>query len=259
MQARVPDRLALEQVFRIKYGPPESCGWGPAMRWRAGYFGPDDWYEALVASLVVPGTAWLDVGSGRDLFPGNQQLAAILAARAGRLCGIDPSPNLQDNPFVRERVQGGIDTWDGGASFDLVTLRMVAEHVQDPDAAVRGIARALKSSGAAVIYTVCAWSPAPLLTRITPMELRHKVKSFLWGTEPRDTFPTCFRMNTRQRLRLLFSGAGMREELFLRLDDCRTTGRFRVLNQIEIDLRGLCRAVRLPYPEHCLLGVYRKS
>jgi hypothetical protein len=65
-------------------------------------------------------------------------------------------------------------------------------------------------------------------------------------------------MNTRRRLRLLFGGAGMREELFLRLDDCRTTGRFRVLNQIEIDLRGLCRVLRLPYPEHCLLGVYRK-
>jgi hypothetical protein len=60
MQARVPDRVALEQVFRLKYGLPGSCGWGPAMRWRAGYFGPDDWYEALVASLIVPGTAWLD-------------------------------------------------------------------------------------------------------------------------------------------------------------------------------------------------------
>ncbi len=258
MQVKAPDRTALDQVFRQKYGPPESCGWGPRMRWRADYFNPDDWYEALLARLVVPGTAWLDVGSGRELFPSNPALARLLAARADRLVGVDPDPTLQENPYVHEKVAMGMADFDGERAFDLVTLRMVAEHVADPAALVRSVDRALRPGGRAVVYTVCGASPMPLLTRLAPMGLRHRLKAFLWGTQPKDTFPTCFRMNGRTRLQLLFSAVGMREELFLRLDDCRTTGRFRVLNQVELDLRGLCRGFGLPYPEHCLLGVYQK-
>ena len=28
--------------------------------------------------------------------------------------------------------------------------------------------------------------------------------------------------------------------------------------EIELRVMRLCRMVRLPYPEHCLLGIYRK-
>ncbi|MCA8974479.1 MAG: hypothetical protein KDC98_07140, partial [Planctomycetes bacterium] len=118
--------------------------------------------------------------------------------------------------------------------------------------------RSLRPGGVAVIYTVCGWSPMPILTRMAPMELRHMVKSWLWGTSPKDTFPTCFRMNGRGVLSRLFAGVGMREEAFLRLDDCRTFARFRSLNEIELMLRAACRALGMPYPEHCLLGIYRK-
>jgi SAM-dependent methyltransferase len=201
---------------------------------------------------------WLDVGCGRELCPSNKALATILAARTGRLCGLDPDPTLEENPYVHDRVRQGIDDFDGGHAFDLVTLRMVAEHVEDPEACVRGIARALAPGGLAVVYTVFAWSPMPLLTRLAPMGLRHVVKKWLWGTEKKDTFRTCFKMNSRARLRRLFAGGGMDEAAFLRLDDCRTFARFRSLGELELQLRRACGWVGLPYPEHCLLGVYRK-
>ena len=99
----------------------------------------------------------------------------------------------------------------------------------------------------------------PLLTRLAPMGLRHVVKSWLWGTQPKDTFPTRFRMNTRGALQRLFAGHGLVEEAFLRLDDCRTFARFRSMAELELRLMRCCRALGLPYPEHCLLGVYRKA
>ena len=151
-----------------------------------------------------------------------------------------------------------MDAFDGQQGFDLVSLRMVAEHVTDPRAVVAAVDRALAPGGVAVVYTVFAWSPAPLATRLVPMALRHRIKSWLWGTEEKDTFPTAFRMNTRSRLRSLFAGHGMREELFLRLDDCRTFARFRAMLALELALLRACALVRMPYPEHCLLGVYRK-
>lgn len=258
MLVRPPDATTLEQVFRLKYGPPAQAGWGPTLRRQHGYYQPDDHYEALLSGLVLPGTRWLDVGCGRDLFPFNKPLAQLLAARAGRLTGVDPDPTLDENPFVHDRVRQPIDAFDGGHGYDLVSLRMVAEHIDDPAACAAAVAKALTPGGLAVVYTVNACSPVPLLTRLLPMPLRHRLKRFLWRTEPKDTFPTRFRMNTRRRLRRLLGAAGLRERLFLRLDDCRTFSRFRWLLGCELAARGICRAVRLPYPEHCLLAVYER-
>lgn len=259
MLLRLPDAQTLRQMTELRYGPPERQGWGPALRDAYDYRTPDDVYEALIAGLVVPGANWLDVGCGRELFPDNQALAAVLSARCARLVGADPDPTLQENPWVHEKVASGIDVYDGRGAFDLVTLRMVAEHVADPGAFVRGIARALRPGGLAVVYTVFAGSPMPLLTRFAPMALRHRVKAWLWGTQPKDTFPTFFRMNTRSVLKRVFASVGMGEEAFLRLDDCRTFARFRWLTEVELRLMRVCRALRVPYPEHCLLGIYRRQ
>lgn len=256
---RLPDRVALQQVFALKYGPEDRLGWGPRLRRDYDYDSPDDVYEALLACLVAPGMVWLDIGCGHDPFPSNRGLARILADRCGRLVGLDPDPSLQDNPFVHEKVAGTIDAYDGQGRFDLVTLRMVAEHIDDPQRCVQSIARALAPGGLAVVYTVNAWSPIPILTRVCPMPLRHRIKKLLWRTAPEDTFPTRFRMNTRDALRRLFLGAGLEEAAFLRLDDCRTFSRFRALQELELRVRRACRALRVPYPEHCLLGVYRKA
>jgi 2-polyprenyl-3-methyl-5-hydroxy-6-metoxy-1,4-benzoquinol methylase len=255
---RLPDAAALRQMFRLRYGRPGELGWGPRMRREFGYFTPDDWYEALVAGLIAPGARWLDVGCGRNLFSGNRELSRSLSQRCARLVGLDPDPTLQENPWVHEKIAQGIDEFEGDGSFDVVTLRMVAEHLGEPDVCAARIAAALRPGGVAVIYTVFGLSPMPLLTRLAPMGLRHVVKSWLWGTQPKDTFPTRFRMNTRSQLDRLFAGVGMRELAFLRLDDCRTFARFRAMHEIELGAWRLCRALGMPYPEHCLLGLYRK-
>lgn len=256
---RLPDANALRQMFHLRYGEESKLGWGPRLRRAYGYHTPDDVYEALVAGTVAPGMAWLDVGCGRFLFPSNPRLADALAHRCARLTGVDPDPTLRENPWLHEKVGQGIDDYDGKGAFDLVTLRMVAEHIADPERCAFSIARALRSGGLAVVYTVSGWSPMPVLTRLAPMGLRHVVKSWLWGTAPKDTFPTCFRMNSRSVLQRLFAGVGMREAAFLRLDDCRTFARFRWLQELELRGMRACRTIGLPYPEHCLLGVYRKD
>jgi SAM-dependent methyltransferase len=255
---RLPDATSLRQMSDFRYGPVDRRGWGPSLRAAYGHYTPDDVYEALVAGIVVPGVAWLDVGSGRHMFPNNKALAGALSARCARLVGVDPDETLQENEWVHEKVALRIDEYDGKQRFDVVTMRMVAEHVADPEAAVRSIERALRKGGIAVVFTVFAFAPIPLLTRLAPMRLRHVVKDWLWGTDARDTFPTRYRMNTRGRLRRLFGGVGMHEEAFLRLDDCRTFGRFRALCELELRVARLCQLVVLPYWEHCLLGVYRK-
>jgi len=255
---RLPDEASLRQMFHRRYGALKQLGWGPRMRLDCNYYTPDDVYEALVAGLVVSGVSWLDVGCGRELFPNNLGLAELLSKRCARLTGVDPDPTLQENPWVHQKVAKGIDGYHGDEAFDLVTMRMVAEHIEDPLACVRAIARALRPGGLAVVYTVFAGSPIPLLTRMAPMGLRHVVKSWLWGAQPKDTFPTHFRMNTRAALQRQFASVKMSEEAFLRLSDCRTFAKFPSLAKAELVGMRVCRAFGLPYPEQCLLGVYRK-
>ena len=253
-----PAQSDLEDVFRLKYGNSDSLGWNPAMRRRFGYYNPDDYYETLLAKLVTEDCSWLDIGCGRELFPSNRALARLLADRCGILVGVDPDPTIEENSFLHERVRSSMGNFHSERKFDLVTMRMVAEHIENPPQLIDSLTRCTHPGSLIVIYTVNAWSPIPLLTRLVPFTLHHPVKRFLWHTEKKDTFPTAFRMNTRRRLRQLLGEGGFQEAFFVYLDDCRTFARFQLLLFTELSLRKAFHALSLNYPENCLLGVYRR-
>ena len=246
----------LEAVFLQKYGDPEELGWGPRMRQRFGYFNPDEHYEAIVNKLVTAETKWLDVGCGRELFPSNRALARELSERCTLLVGVDPDETLEENPFVHEKTRVSFEDYDGEGRFDLLTLRMVAEHVVHPQRVARALAKAVRKGGHVVIYTVNRFSPAPLLTTVVPFKLRHPIKRLLWKTAEKDTFPTAFKMNTRGRLRRILAEVGFEEVFFTKLDDCRTFSRFRILQWCELVARSMFRGVGLHYPENCIVGIY---
>jgi 2-polyprenyl-3-methyl-5-hydroxy-6-metoxy-1,4-benzoquinol methylase len=250
----------LEQVFRLKYGDdPLALDWGPRIRWRFGYFSPDEHYEAVVNRLVIPGCDWLDVGCGRNIFPSNRPLAKLLAQRCALLVGVDPDETINDNDLVHERVRQSIEDYHTSRTFDLVTLRMAAEHVADPGRTLTTLARLTRRGGKVVIYTVNRWSPVPILTWLVPFQLHHLPKRVLWRTDPKDTFPVAYRMNTRKTLRRLFEEHGFSESEFRYLDDCRTLMRFRATLILELSLWRCLRALWLTYPENCLLGVYERG
>lgn len=244
-------------VFREKYGAPERWGWTPRMRFAAGYASPDDWYEALLSTMVGPQTMWLDVGCGRDLFPSNVATARRLAGMCRRLVGVDPDTNVHDNDFVHERVRSMLEDYRTEQRFDLITLRMVAEHVTEPARLVAKLRELLAPGGKVVIYTVNRWSPSAVAASVTPMWVHHAVKHVLWRVEERDTFDTVYRMNERGTLRALFEGAGMREVAFVKVDDCRASGRFAAWHRVELAVAGLLHRLGLRYPENCLVGIYQ--
>lgn len=254
-----PGSQDLARIFELKYGPPATARWGPRMRRWFGYSNPDDLYEAHVEKLIRPGSRWLDVGCGRMLFPSNPALARELADRCGRLVGVDPDRTLQENPFVHEKVHLPIEDFRTDEPFDLVTLRMVVEHISDPARAVAAIAGALRPGGRVVVYTVFKYSPVPIVTKAVPHGLHHPIKKFLWRTESKDTFPVVYRLNTRGALRAHFEAAGCREIRFRYLDDCRSLARFRVTQFLELAAYRALRLFGLHYPEVCLLGIYEKT
>ena len=135
---------------------------------------------------------------------------------------------------------------------------MVAEHVVQPEALVRKLGELTEDGGLVVVYTVNKYSPIPLITNLVPFKLHNPIKRIFWGTEPEDTFPTAFKMNTRKALARLFSEGDFAERVFIKPDDCRTFTKFRILARAELILRKILRSIGLSYPEKCLIGVYEK-
>jgi SAM-dependent methyltransferase len=256
--ALTPSRDELLAIFDRKYRRASVMGWGPRMRLAFNHFTPDDHYEAIVARLVQPGTWWADIGCGRDVFPSNPDLARMLSGRCGYLFGIDPDPNIRDNPYIREGFEGLVEDCNTKHRFDLITLRMVAEHIVDPPRSVTKLAELTRPGGLVVIYTPNKWAPVSLLAAAVPNRFHYRIKRIFWGGEERDTFPTAFRMNTRATLKRVFEQCGMQEVYFAYLDDCRTFGGFRMLNYLELTVQKGLSALGLRYPENCLLGVYRQ-
>lgn len=254
----VLERSELRSLFDRKYSRYGEPGWGPMMRLKLDYYTPDDHYEAMVSRLIKPGVAWCDVGCGRDIFPNFPELGRELAERAGFVFGIDPDDNILENKVVNEHFHGIVEDCQTQHRFDLITMRMVAEHIADPVRSMSKVAELLKPGGRLVIYTPHKWAPMSLIANTVPFALHHPFKRFLWDTEARDTFATQYKLNTQKDLQRHCGSAGMREEFYERLDDCRITGGFRWLNQLELWARTGARAVGLGYPEACILTVYRK-
>jgi len=135
---------------------------------------------------------------------------------------------------------------------------MVVEHMTDPEGAVAALARLSRPGCHVIVYTVNKWSPVSLLAALTPTSIHYRFKKILWGGEDRDTFPTVYRMNTRNTLKHLFASFGFHEQSFERLSDTRVSARSKFLSTIELFVwRGL-KAIGLIYPENCLLGVYSR-
>jgi len=248
----------LRELLALKFGDILTTGWGVQRRQRFGYFTPDDWYEALIHRYVQPETVWLDVGGGRSLFPHNLALSQLLSQRCTFLAGVDPSPNILDNPFVHDRAQCLLEDFTSPHQFDLATFRMVAEHVTDPPKVIQTLQRLLKPGGRVVIYTVYRWSPITLASRLVPFGLHHRIKRFFWGGEEKDTFPAVYRMNTHRELKRLFHAGDFEERLFLQLDDLAAFSQIKPLNWLELVAWKILHSVGLRYPESCLLGVYQK-
>ena len=92
--------------------------------------------------------------------------------RLALLVSVDPSDNLDENHSCHEKAKTTIDRYRSDRRFDLATLRMVAEHIEKPDA-LAARARVMKTGGKVVIYTPNRWSPVTLLARLIPFRFHH--------------------------------------------------------------------------------------
>jgi SAM-dependent methyltransferase len=128
---------------------------------------------------------------------------------ARKVVGVDPDPRVRDNPFLDEAHEGLADRLPfADSSFDLVFCDNVLEHIEDPDAVLRQVARVLKPSGRFVAKTPNRTHYITLIARLTPTWF-HRFVNRLRGRPSVDTFPTRYRINSPAEVRRCAARCGL--------------------------------------------------
>jgi ubiquinone/menaquinone biosynthesis C-methylase UbiE len=223
-------------------------------------------YAGLLKTLVTSRTRWLDAGGGHQILEvrlHEEEEAMVNQAALAVGCDIvlesvgrhRSLQNLAVCTLERLPFQEG--------SFNLVTLNMVAEHLERPADVMAELARVVSSKGLIVIHTPNAAAYQVGLTRlvwrIVPAAWVHKLILFFEQREPEDVFPTFYQANSRDRLRKLAREAGLVEHQAQLIFERPILYFFAPLSALEMITGLLLR--RLGFGEFCastILGVYRK-
>jgi 2-polyprenyl-3-methyl-5-hydroxy-6-metoxy-1,4-benzoquinol methylase len=248
-----------DRHFRQKYGDLDDVGWSPKQRHTFGYTLPGDVYEAYIDKLVTNDTKWIDVGGGKSIFPFNQELSEALSKRCEKLVAVDPSENVLHNKYASESHCMMLEEFSTDEKFNLATLNMVAEHIENPHVVIKKLNQILEPGGTVVIYTINKFSPIPIITYLTPFTIHYRIKKYIWGGEEEDTFPVAYKMNTAATLKQLFESRGFVEVDFQYLEDLSVTLKFRILDLINLTIWKLFRLFHIRYPEFNLLATFTKK
>ncbi|MGA7623044.1 MAG: class I SAM-dependent methyltransferase [Candidatus Acidiferrales bacterium] len=220
-----------------------------------------------VQRLVDSETRWLDAGCGHQILELRLALEEKeLVQRARLAVGCDAFvSSLSHHRSLQRRVACDLGTLpfvDG--SFNLVTLNMVAEHLENPDAVVNELARVLEPGGVLLIHTPNAACYETKLVKlgwtIVPRSWAYSLIRFLEYREPEDVFPTFYKANTRGRILGLVSKVGMEEKEFTFVEGRPFFFFFAPASILEL---LFCRVLRKlmgkEFTAGTIIGVYRKK
>ena len=162
-------------------------------------------FAQLVRGQLKESDVVLDFGAGRgksDLFNFRGQAAKVI--------GVDIDSDIEQNPYLDEchilPPDGKIPLAD--ESIDVAYSSNVLEHVQNPRVVLKEIGRVLKSAGVFVVKTPNRNHYVAMGARCTPLAF-HKWFNKKRGREEQDTFPTCYRCNSKRQIEEALQDSGL--------------------------------------------------
>jgi SAM-dependent methyltransferase len=166
--------------------------------------GTEEFHRLCDATIGCSGKI-LEIGAGPSN-PTSRFLATI-----GELHGLDPDPQVRENDALSTAaVLEDARFPFPDASFDACVSNYVIEHVADPAAHLREVARVLRPRGAYVFRTPNQFHYVALVSRATPHWFHVLVANRLRNQQAQahDPYPTVYRCNSRRSVRELSNASG---------------------------------------------------
>jgi len=159
----------------------------------------------LAAIRETPGKALLEIGCGRRA----ETLYRALD-RFERCVGVDPdcAEVKSADPRVELLAADAAALPFEDATFDVVAMLDVAEHLADPLAILRECRRVMRPGARLIIQTPNVRFPPLVIGRVFPHSARVVLNKIASGTADNDTFPVFYKANTLKALRRLAEQAG---------------------------------------------------
>ncbi len=227
------------------------------------YKSPKAIYQGLLDATVGTQTRWLDIGCGKKICP-DDDLNQDLPRRATLAVGCDRDPYLSKHTSIRNLVvcdAAALPFRDG--TFNLVTAAMVFEHLEDPDAVFREVARISRPGGRFIAFTPNRFNYAMIVASLTPYRfhlLFKKVSYYFargeWQDFEEELFPTFYRANSAAALRRLAASSNFREDRLERLALAHSFGFVRPLYALSLLFERLIDRLGLDVLKADMLGVF---
>lgn len=167
-----------------------------------------NWDDALFRNRILrrltPDAQVLDIGAGAGIV-GAMNFRGI----AGRVCGIDLDPRVEENLYLDEgRTADAVAIPYLDGTFDLVFADNVMEHLADPIAVFTEVARVLKPGGRFLFKTPNRTHYVPLIAGWTP-HFFHQWYNKRRGRDALDTFPTHYLVNSARQVNAVARKCGL--------------------------------------------------
>jgi len=169
-------------------------------------------FEKMIDSIVEQDWNVLEIGAGSGR---GDQHHFNLKGRVAKYVGIDLDERVLENPHLDEaKIGDAADLPFEDETFDFIFHVMVAEHLQNPKAALAESARVLKQGGCLIFKTPSKWYYPMLLARMTPHWFHEfYINRFASGRQSKDVFPTVYKLNDRTSVKKLCRNVGLNTEI----------------------------------------------
>jgi SAM-dependent methyltransferase len=215
-----------------------------------------DIYRDWLADLITPQARVLDVGCGPAGLVADYDGYAAMVVGADRY--LTNFSEFDGRFGISHLAEGDLTAlpFESG-TFDVVTCSWVLEHLAEPLAATREIARVLAPGGRFVFITPNALNYVVLLRRLVPDWLSKPLVKAIYARDEDFINPTYYRMNTPQQVSHICEQAGLQQQTQRAISDPT----YLALNDTLFHLTNAAeRLLEAVYPQgrvH-LVGMYNK-